>query len=1123
MSKNLYSPSMFKNFLSCNYIIFNEFHEKDLNLKRKQKTISDEKRLEKGNIHEEDYFKVLKKKYSKVIDIKNLEISKDQKFKKTLECMEQGYEIIRGGYLKDEKWRGEFDFLEINKDLKSNFGNYSYEVIDTKNTNKVKPDHDFQVGLYCYLLEKAQGVLPKNFYIVLKSMEKKQVALKDMYLFFLKTKKKYEHFVDNDIDKSQPEKCSFCEICPWIENCTKIWKDNDSLDLLWGIRKPVKKKLYNVGIKTIAALAKYDVKKNKTGVTQEILERYVKISKLKQEQKKTGKPAYEIIEENLSIPKGFNLLAKPSKCDLFFDMESVQDYVVDGKLEYLFGIYYVENGEEKFEALWSHNKEEEKKNVIKFFDFTKKHFDKYPDSKIYHYAPYEKTALERLTSTHKVKHVEYDHYLHEGRFIDLFTVTKQAIYSSEDYSIKDVEKLYEFVRTGDVRKATASEDFYIEWLESKNQKLLDEIEHYNKQDCRSTYELREWLLKIKPTNTTWFVPEKEHKDYSPRELMMLDYQERINNAKIKDQNLKQIVSDILGFFNRENKPDWREYFERKNLSHAELMDNIECIGDMRLVKQPVKEVRSLIYTYKYEDQEFKLRAGKTVTLANHLGSSDSSHGGTIVDIDHLNRIVILKKGIGKNNLPSTISIGPRPPYSVDNLEDSTYRFINSLIANNRKYKAIVDFITKKIPDIKGVKSGDKIIISDDFLKEIPKIISNLDNSYLYIQGPPGTGKTYQAAHAIVQLIKSGKKVGITANSHKVIHNLIERVELWAEKLGVKFKGLKRGSKDDEDTNYAGDFVTTSSNDLTFIRGLNNSDENEIISLYAGTKFHFSNNYYDEKLDYLFFDEAGQLSVADLVATGSAAKNLVLLGDQNQLGQPIRGSHPGESGKSILDFLLEDKETIPENKGIFLNKTYRLNSKINDFISNNFYEGRLIVDEKNNNRKIIYKKGSTIQSDGIHYLEMNHEDRIQSCDEETQIVKKLMKELIGSEFIDKDNKSRKLTIEDILVISPYNAQVNYLLARLDKGAKVGTIDKFQGQEAPVTIISMTSSDAESLPRNKAFFFSRNRLNVAISRAQCVSVILFNPQLLETSPTTEEQMRLLNNFCKILQYNNSNHIF
>jgi len=195
----------------------------------------------------------------------------------------------------------------------------------------------------------------------------------------------------------------------------------------------------------------------------------------------------------------------------------------------------------------------------------------------------------------------------------------------------------------------------------------------------------------------------------------------------------------------------------------------------------------------------------------------------------------------------------------------------------------------------------------------------------------------------------------------------------------------------------------------------------------------------------------------------------------------------------------------------------------DFISNNFYEGRLIVDEKNNNRKIIYKKGSTIQSDGIHYLEMNHEDRIQSCDEETQIVKKLMKELIGSEFIDKDNKSRKLTIEDILVISPYNAQVNYLLARLDKGAKVGTIDKFQGQEAPVTIISMTSSDAESLPRNKAFFFSRNRLNVAISRAQCVSVILFNPQLLETSPTTEEQMRLLNNFCKILQYNNSNHIF
>ena len=219
---------------------------------------------------------------------------------------------------------------------------------------------------------------------------------------------------------------------------------------------------------------------------------------------------------------------------------------------------------------------------------------------------------------------------------------------------------------------------------------------------------------------------------------------------------------------------------------------------------------------------------------------------------------------------------------------------------------------------------------------------------------------------------------------------------------------------------------------------------------------------------------------------------------------------------VRDYLLEGKATIPEDRGVFLNKTFRLNAKINSFISPCFYDNRLLVHEKNKQRKINFSKSSLIKSEGIHYIQMDHEDNSQTSHEEYETISKIMKQLIGSKFNDIDNKVRNLTIEDILIVSPYNAQVNYLLARLDKGARVGTVDRFQGQEAPICIISMTSSDSDNLPRNKKFAFDFHRLNVAISRAQCASIILFNPRLLETPPSSYEEMLLLNNFYKLLNY-------
>ncbi len=1111
---------MLVNFINHKHLIIEEFKEKLLNLKKSEKTVVDNLRIEKGLIHEVNYFKELSKKYKKIKNIKILnKLSKEEKIKETNDALTKGYELIYGGWLESGNFRGELDFLEINNNVKSNLGDWSYEIIDTKNSAKVKGDHIYQLSLYSFLLEAAQGIFPKNFYVLLKDTSKVPIMLNDVYESFLKQKNYFEIFMENELNRKILEKISHCSLRDIQEFCENEWKEKKHLNQVLGSNKNNIKKLNNAGVTNFNELAKLDKKKKIEGLREETKIKLIKQAKLQIEGDEKGYPIFEIKEENLILKKGFNLLPKPSECDLFFDLEGVQDYVFPGKLEYLFGVYYEENGEKIFKPFWAHNKKEEKQSLINFFAFTKAHFKKYPKAKIYHYASYEITALERLTSLHKVHGVDYDHYLNLGRFVDLFRVVKQAISISEkSYSIKEIEKYYDFKRTGDIKKGDISEEFYIQWIENKNQKLLDEIEEYNKQDCISTFKLRNWLLKIKPADTKWFVPEKDQMELRSFEQNLLDYQKRFNASKLSDNPTVKLLSDVIGFYNREQKPQWRQFFDRKDLSDEELIDDRECIGNMKLVSQ-FQDKRSFVYKYIFPEQEYKLKKGRGVIIANNNDPDRADYAGTIQELDQINRTLVLRKGISKEQkqLPRTLSIGEKvmEQSRFENLNQNIYNFCENILENKKGYEALKSFLNRDIPNIKGIKPGEKIITSENFDKEIPDVIARLNSSYLFLQGPPGTGKSFQSANAIVELLKKNKRIAVTANSHKVIHNLLERVEKIAEKQSFLFKGLKMGNPDNEDTFYKGKLIKTDKNERHYIDCL--KDRNTL--LYAGTKYHLSQWYYRSKIDYLFIDEASQLSIADLIALGGVAKNIILVGDQLQLGQPTQGSHPGLSNNSVLDYLLQGKDTVEDNRGIFLSITYRMHPNINSFISENFYENKLLTNPENKNRKIDFPKNFFINNEGIHTILMDHEDCTQTSEQELKKIDEIIKKLIGKKFTDADNKERPLTIEDFLIVSPYNAQVNFLLARLPEGTRCGTIDRFQGQEAPVTIISMTSSDLESLPRDKSFFFNRNRLNVAISRAQCLSVILFNPKLLESPPNTYEEFKMMNNFQKLLKFENN----
>jgi superfamily I DNA and/or RNA helicase len=249
----------------------------------------------------------------------------------------------------------------------------------------------------------------------------------------------------------------------------------------------------------------------------------------------------------------------------------------------------------------------------------------------------------------------------------------------------------------------------------------------------------------------------------------------------------------------------------------------------------------------------------------------------------------------------------------------------------------------------------------------------------------------------------------------------------------------------------------------------------------------------------------------------SARNLVLLGDQMQLGQPLQGSHPGESGKSCLDYLLRDHATVPDGLGLFLGTTWRMHPEVCSFISGAVYEDRLRAEPHTKNRRIVAARDGRIgRAAGLMFVPVEHRGNRQASPEEVDAVAALVDELRRARHTGKDGADLgALTLDDILVVAPYNHQVRLLKERLGPDARAGTIDKFQGQEAPVVIVSMAASDANESPRGIDFLFDRNRLNVAISRAQSLAILVANPALVNTRCGNVKQMALVNMFCRAVR--------
>jgi Ni2+-binding GTPase involved in maturation of urease and hydrogenase len=521
-----------------------------------------------------------------------------------------------------------------------------------------------------------------------------------------------------------------------------------------------------------------------------------------------------------------------------------------------------------------------------------------------------------------------------------------------------------------------------------------------------------------------------------------------------------------------------------------------------------EEKRSLIHRYEFPPQDHALDQAKEV----HDPRTKKS-AGEIVAIDELNRTIDIKRGVSSLASHPTALI-PNNVVKSDVLRDSLLR-LGSWVAENGidaegPFRAQRDLLLRKRPRALARAVEIAMDANGQLTEEARKLVISLSEeaSVLPVQGPPGSGKTFTGARMIVELIKQGRRVGITAVSHKVISLLLGEVCDVAHKTGVPLRAVQKVNGKDACDHP---MVEQTKDNQAVLDALTSGEAH----VAAGTAWLWARQDMANSVHVLFIDEAGQMSLANVLAASQAATSSVLLGDPQQLDQPLRGIHPPGADGSAFDHLSQGRATITPEQGLFLAQTFRLRPDVCKFTSELFYENRLEPRPENGDQRL--NTVGPFDGTGLRFAPVEHSGNQNESFEEVEQISRFIDHLLskGSTWTNKDGVTSPLRLEDILIVAPYNAQVSALREQLPPGARVGTVDKFQGQEAPIVFYSMTTSTPEDAPRGMEFLYSLNRLNVAVSRARCVAVLVASPALFQAECKTPRQIELANAFCRYLE--------
>jgi predicted RecB family nuclease len=989
----------------------------------------------------------------------------------TEDAMRVGAPVVYQATFSHEGWRGLADFVLRRPDGR-------YEALDTKLARHARPAHILQLCFYTEQIGRIQGHMPEQMHVVNGLGEQETFRPDDYLAYYRRLRERFLSAVENRAD-SYPYPVEHCGLCEFLDRCRRQWEADDHLTLVAGVSRAQVERLTAAELTTLEALgdAPTDTRVRKMRPTT--FANLHHQAELQLHHRRSGEHRVDLLP--VEPERGFALLPEPNPGDIWLDLEGHPWFEPARGLEYLFGwIELDEDRQPQYECLWAHDRAEERTAFERLIDAITERRRRFPGMHVYHYAPYEATALKRLMGEYGTHETELDDLLRGQVLVDLYRVTRQALRASvARYSIKDVEELYGFRRTAEVSGGSESVVAFEEWLELGVNSLLDGIRAYNEEDCRSLYELHRWLLQQRPAELAWREPPEERKEPSEERIEQLAERERVR-AELLDRaeegEPRWLLAQLLEYHRREEKPQWWEYFHHRSLDEEELLDDGDTIGGLELVDEPIEDKQSFVYMLSFPPQEHKIG---TVAV-----DPATERNYTRVLVDDEQGTVTLRRGKRLADEPLPHALIPPEPLPTRVQRDAVLRFAKS----QSRYPALVEILERQTPQAR----------LDGTLAEAAL---SLDRSYLFVQGPPGSGKTWNGARMAIALMKAGQRVGITALSHRAIRKFLEDLEEAAHAEGYRFRGMKKCS-DDPGSRFPSP------------HGLvENTEDNAAmldpeLQLLAGTSFLFSREELDQGVDSLFVDEGGQFALADALAVGTATRNLVLLGDPNQLPQVSQGAHPPGAKASVLSHLLGEHETVQPEMGIFLDHTWRMRPEVNAYISETFYEGRLEPAE-------VCRQRSVADGAGLRFVQIEHDGNRTQSPEEAAFVRDEIARLLGTPYRD-EHRERTLEPDDFIVVAPYNAHVRCLRQHIpDEGIRIGTVDKFQGQQAAVVFFSMASSSGEDVPRGLDFLYSRNRLNVAVSRAKCLSYVVASPRLLEVSCRTVEQMRLANALCSFVE--------
>lgn len=1073
----------------------------------------------RGMAHEQAYLAALADDGAAVVEIDAP--SFEEAVLQTIRALAEGSDVIYQAAFFDEDadaaaWRGHADFL-CRTEEPSALGEYSYEPYDTKLARHVKPGAVIQLCEYAAQLARLQGREPERVHVVLGGAHVATLRLADFAAYHRQAKRSFEAAVANGVE-SYPLPNSHCPVCPYRDDCEERWRLDDHLVRVAGLTVEQARRLEASGIPSAGALADFDGERVPR-MAPSTLEKLRRQAHLQRTTGPDGHPAYELLrtaEDGL----GLGALPAPSPGDLFFDIEG-DPFVGPAGIEYLLGVGRVEpGGSFSYRPFWGHDPTGEKRSFEEFIDFVMARRAEHPDLHVFHFAPYETTAVGRLMGRYGTREHEVDELLRAGVFVDLHRVVRQGVQvGTPSYSLKQLEALYlDGRRIGAIVDAGSSIVEYERWLQNADPAILQAIEDYNRTDCNSTRLLREWLEARRDEYAERFgthPPRPAARDGRPPEgveeesseisalvgeLLLLGGDDRTTAAC-------ELLAHLLEWHRREAKPEWWKYYRRINdFDETDLFEDTECIAGLEYLGTGERVRRSVVHRYRFDPQEHKLSVGDTpVDPARERARTEGQAGpGTIHFIED-GEVGLLRGEPSTAAHPQALI--PAAPLRTTEQRAALRRLAQSVVDHgvddSGPYRAARDLLLRLPPRsvVRLSHDADPGGAADHAVR----IAAGLAGGCLGIQGPPGSGKTDMAARIAVRLIGNGKRVGITANSHATINHLLECILEHAARGGIPIRCSQRG-----------DPHQTLSHPTVTVRSTTGNVEQDLANgcnLLAGTSWLFSRAFFDQTLDCLIVDEAGQFSLANALAVATSSQNLVLVGDPRQLAQPSQGTHPDGAGASALEHLLGNHDTMPETRGIFLDRSHRLHPDICRFVSEIVYEGRLSADPECARQRI---GGSGAHSgSGLRWRPVDHAGNRTSSLEEADVVAQLHAELIGQAFTNRDGETRTLTVEDVLVVAPYNAQVSLLKDKLPPGVRVGTVDKFQGLEAPVVIVSLTTSSLSEIPRGMEFLYSRNRLNVAVSRAQALAIVVGSPLLLSVRCNTVEQLRLANGLCRLVE--------